>query len=393
MADRDLQVAMDLPTSLNANLRRVSPRLAQREMRAAKRPCIGVDALSLTSQSMPPSTPPQGTETLTFQSMLPPTPPQSTEAHTTQLMISSTPPQLAELQNPLLPSTQLQASEGQPSEGQALDAMLPLQAPAPQSTLPSTPPQPTDAVHSINNDEGSSPLSSIQTPQSLSGHFMNDQSDTLLESVSPARFVKVQLAQPRTRRQRGKHAKDDDEFLPYHEAQDDPEDVVQPEKATGKSKTAGKRKAATLKIVTAPYHVNNQVGKPEPYGQPSVWADKRQQLCETVPYYKAYQGSAYTNHGIVFALLIDKETSLRDKFEEEVIITSVLVLSGPNFRELLIKNRGGGRTTDENGKRVRKQDQPKRKSEPFLNSMKSKLPIAVIAGMIDFQLSFSIFWY
>jgi hypothetical protein len=71
------------------------------------------------------------------------------------------------------------------------------------------------------------------------------------------------------------------------------------------------------------YHENVQEGKPDPIGGPEVWAFKRQQLCETLPYYNAYQSGAYTQDGIARSILIDKEVSIRDKFNDEVVITSV----------------------------------------------------------------------
>ncbi|RDW62154.1 hypothetical protein BP6252_11587 [Coleophoma cylindrospora] len=115
-----------------------------------------------------------------------------------------------------------------------------------------------------------------------------------------------------------------------------------------------------------PYHVNNQEGKPEPYGSPPVWGDKRQQLCETLPYYRAYQSGAYTNGGIVYGFMVDKEVGVRDKFEEEVMIASV----------------GGGRSRDiVSGKMVQTLDQDEsRVAQAFDRSMKDRQPVAVIAG-------------
>lgn len=70
-----------------------------------------------------------------------------------------------------------------------------------------------------------------------------------------------------------------------------------------------------------PYHQSNQENLPAPYGQPPVWASKRQQLCETLPYYRAYMSGGYLHDGLVRAILIDKETRERDIFDEEVVIT------------------------------------------------------------------------
>jgi hypothetical protein len=66
-----------------------------------------------------------------------------------------------------------------------------------------------------------------------------------------------------------------------------------------------------------------QEDKPSPYGQPPVWADKRQSLCETLPYYKAYMSGAYMHCQVVRAFMVDKEVGPRDKFEEEIMISRV----------------------------------------------------------------------
>lgn len=70
-----------------------------------------------------------------------------------------------------------------------------------------------------------------------------------------------------------------------------------------------------------PYHQSNQENLPAPYGQPPVWASKRQQLCETLPYYRAYMSGGYLHDGLVRAILIDKEIRERDIFDEEIVIT------------------------------------------------------------------------
>lgn len=61
--------------------------------------------------------------------------------------------------------------------------------------------------------------------------------------------------------------------------------------------------------------------EPRVMGQPPVWADKRQQLCETLPYYMAYQSGVYQNMGIPHGMLIDAESRLNDVFDPEIIIT------------------------------------------------------------------------
>jgi hypothetical protein len=83
---------------------------------------------------------------------------------------------------------------------------------------------------------------------------------------------------------------------------------------------ARKRKSPTKYLK---YHQSAQNDKPDCYGKPPVWADKRQSLCEALPYYKAYMSGAYQQAGVARGFLVDKEVGLRDKFEEEILITSV----------------------------------------------------------------------
>jgi hypothetical protein len=98
------------------------------------------------------------------------------------------------------------------------------------------------------------------------------------------------------------------------------QDIVNP------TQVIGKRKRADPKAPKAPkaayYGGNAQQDKPEPYGQPALWADKRQGLCETLPYYQAYQSGAYT-HGHVYGFLCDKEVGDRDVFTDQIMIARV----------------------------------------------------------------------
>lgn len=56
-------------------------------------------------------------------------------------------------------------------------------------------------------------------------------------------------------------------------------------------------------------------------GQPPVWAHKRQQLCEVLPYYNAYQSGVYMSAGIIHSMMIDGESRPQDIFTNEIIIT------------------------------------------------------------------------
>lgn len=70
-------------------------------------------------------------------------------------------------------------------------------------------------------------------------------------------------------------------------------------------------------------HESAQADKPAPYGEPPVWASKRQQLCETLPYYRAYQSGIYIQDGTARAFMVDKEVGPRDKLDEEILIARV----------------------------------------------------------------------
>ena len=120
-----------------------------------------------------------------------------------------------------------------------------------------------------------------------------------------------------------KRKAEDDDFSGDHDANDDSDAFISPEKPAKRSRGAGQRKAGKPRVPVAAYHANTQLGKPEPHGQPEVWADKRQQLCETLRYFNAYQSGAYTNDGIAYGHLIDAEVDPRDKFDEQIVITSV----------------------------------------------------------------------
>ncbi|EKD14386.1 uncharacterized protein L3040_008254 [Drepanopeziza brunnea f. sp. 'multigermtubi'] len=82
-----------------------------------------------------------------------------------------------------------------------------------------------------------------------------------------------------------------------------------------------KVKSKAIKI--APADRNLTLDKPEPFGQPPIWSDKRQALCEALPYYRAYQAGAYSTNNIVYGLLCDKGVYARDHIDDHVVICSV----------------------------------------------------------------------
>ncbi|KAJ6257539.1 hypothetical protein Dda_7324 [Drechslerella dactyloides] len=80
-------------------------------------------------------------------------------------------------------------------------------------------------------------------------------------------------------------------------------------------------------------------GKPPATGKPEVWCDTRQELCETLPSFRSYQGGCYASKGFVRGYLIDGHASERDYIDASIIITHV----GGNSEEVegerrLVKN-------------------------------------------------------
>lgn len=51
---------------------------------------------------------------------------------------------------------------------------------------------------------------------------------------------------------------------------------------------------------------------PPPAGQPPVWAESRQELCETLPYYRAYQAGMYMCKRVAYGYLLDSYPAPRD---------------------------------------------------------------------------------
>ncbi|KAL7621160.1 hypothetical protein AAE478_008477 [Parahypoxylon ruwenzoriense] len=116
--------------------------------------------------------------------------------------------------------------------------------------------------------------------------------------------------------------------------------------------------------------VNNlgpHANKPEPHGQPPVWAEGRGALADSLPYFKAHQGGLHTNDLVPFGMLIDREVGIRDHFGSQIIITSV----------------GGGRVCDpKTGKTIIAGDQgyTGKNCKALHSAFKSRHPFIVIAG-------------
>ena len=61
--------------------------------------------------------------------------------------------------------------------------------------------------------------------------------------------------------------------------------------------------------------------KPAARGEPLVWADTRQELCEGVPYFRSYQGGIYFRYEVAFGYLLDAFGAERDFIGSHVVIS------------------------------------------------------------------------
>ncbi|KAH4176862.1 hypothetical protein HBH43_044800 [Parastagonospora nodorum] len=61
--------------------------------------------------------------------------------------------------------------------------------------------------------------------------------------------------------------------------------------------------------------------KPAPSGNPEVWAAGRQELCETLHYYRSYQSGCYANGGFARGFMFDKIAHARDYIDNDVVIS------------------------------------------------------------------------
>jgi alkylated DNA repair dioxygenase AlkB len=107
--------------------------------------------------------------------------------------------------------------------------------------------------------------------------------------------------------------------------------------------------------------------KPEPQGQPEVWADGRQELCETLHYYRAYQSACYSTGGFARGFMFDKVAHHRDYMDSTVVISRA----------------GGGLLRDvESGEMKSKKDQSEDSTALGLrNCMIHFNPVVIITGV------------
>ena len=141
------------------------------------------------------------------------------------------------------------------------------------------------------------------------------------ESEATASEIEMKKGQ----KSRSKKRKTDDEDFAPGEISSTAEVQHNADIAAGKKTNKAKKNTKGSNSGQAPskYYVNVLKEKPEPYGQPLVWADKRQQLCEALPYYNAHQSAAHSHDKIIYGFMCDKEVSIRDVFDDEIMISRV----------------------------------------------------------------------
>ncbi|KAJ4367835.1 hypothetical protein N0V86_009672 [Didymella sp. IMI 355093] len=106
--------------------------------------------------------------------------------------------------------------------------------------------------------------------------------------------------------------------------------------------------------------------KPEPIGQPTVWADARMDLCETLHYFRSYQGACYSIGGFVRGFMFDKVAHPRDYIDSDVVIARA----------------GGGQVKDkDSGELKASGDQVEgNTSQNLRNCMAHYNPVVIITG-------------
>ncbi|KAF8543264.1 hypothetical protein BDD12DRAFT_874882 [Trichophaea hybrida] len=142
------------------------------------------------------------------------------------------------------------------------------------------------------------------------------------------------------------------------------------------------------KLVKAIEIVDPQQGKPAGIGHPMVWCEvcdipgmgkslavqssneklqTRQELCEGLPYYRAFQSGCYTHDGLVHGYLLDACDSTRDYVGGKVVISH-----------------SGGKSKEDEGTGLRSlimnQTTKDTTIKCLLNNLKLKFPIAIIIG-------------
>ncbi|KAF3940512.1 hypothetical protein ABW19_dt0206953 [Dactylella cylindrospora] len=107
------------------------------------------------------------------------------------------------------------------------------------------------------------------------------------------------------------------------------------------------------------------VDKPAAIGAPNVWCDTRQELCESLPTFRSYQGGCYASKGFGRGYLVDGHSSERDYMDASIIISHA-----------------GGNSEEVDGERrlVKDQTWDKGTIANLRNNCEQMVPLMVIVG-------------
>jgi hypothetical protein len=125
--------------------------------------------------------------------------------------------------------------------------------------------------------------------------------------------------------------------------------------------------ADLLKLSRAMTHREPLASKPETVVKPEVWAPGRQELCETLPYFKSAHSGCYSNDGTVYGFMFDSTGVGREYMDSNVMIARM----------------GGSMTTDANtGVMYQTKDHlmKDKQAQSVLNNIVHKNPLVITCG-------------
>jgi hypothetical protein len=125
--------------------------------------------------------------------------------------------------------------------------------------------------------------------------------------------------------------------------------------------------ADLLKLSRAMTHREPLASKPETVGKPEVWAPGRQELCETLPYFKSAHSGCYSNDGTVYGFMFDSTGVGREYMDSNVMIARM----------------GGSMTTDaKTGFMYQTKDHlmKDKQAQSVLNNIAHKNPLVITCG-------------
>ncbi|EPS37497.1 hypothetical protein H072_8792 [Dactylellina haptotyla CBS 200.50] len=137
------------------------------------------------------------------------------------------------------------------------------------------------------------------------------------------------------------------------EASESPKTLDVPKKTAGKNSKLSSTPSTPV------------IEKPAALGTSEIWCDTRQELCESLPSFRSYQGGCYASKGFGRGYLIDGHASERDYMDGSIIISHA-----------------GGNSEEVEGERrlVRDQTWDKGTIAYLRNNCKQMVPLVIIIG-------------